>query len=110
MTLDEAIQHCKEVANEEKSKLLKVGEEYICSECVEEHEQLAEWLEELKELREFKATYQKGMDCSYATFKYKKAIDDFAEKISKYGTYDNYGNVIDILEIAEKLKEVKKCD
>ena len=36
---------------------------------------------------------------------YNKAIDDFAEKISKYGTYDDYGNVIDILEIAEKLKE-----
>ena len=62
-------------------------------------------LEELKELREFKATYQKGMDYSYAIFMYKKAIDDFAEKISKYGTYDDYGNVIDILEIAEKLKE-----
>ena len=59
-------------------------------------------LEELKELREFKATYQK--DYSYATFKYNKAIDDFVDKISIYGTYDDYGNVIDILEIAEKLK------
>ena len=38
---------------------------------------------------------------------YNKAIDDFAEKISKYGTYDDYGNVIDILEIAEKLKAGK---
>ena len=64
--------------------------------------------EELKELREFKATYQK--DYSYANFMYKKAIDDFTDKISTYGTYDDYGNVIDILEIAEKLKEVKKCD
>ena len=35
---------------------------------------------------------------------YNKAIDDFAEKISKYGPYDDYGNVIDVLEIAEKLK------
>ena len=35
---------------------------------------------------------------------YNKAIDDFAEKISKYGTYDDYGNVIDILEIAEQVK------
>lgn len=52
MTLDEAIQHAKEVANKEKSKLLKVEEEYICSECAKEHEQLAEWLEELKEYKE----------------------------------------------------------
>jgi hypothetical protein len=52
MTLDEAIQHAKDVANEEKSKLLKVGEKYVCSKCAEEHEQLAEWLEELKEYKD----------------------------------------------------------
>lgn len=38
MTLDEAINHCKEKAEG-------------CSECAEEHRQLAEWLEELKTLR-----------------------------------------------------------
>lgn len=48
MTLDEAIQHSKEVAKKERDKLLKVGDEYICSECGKEHEQLVEWLEELK--------------------------------------------------------------
>ena len=48
MTLDEAIQHAKDVAREERDKLLKVGDEYICSECGKEHEQLVEWLEELK--------------------------------------------------------------
>ena len=62
---------------------------------------------ELKELREFKEVYQKGMDYSYATFMYNKAIDDLTEKIVGYGTYDYYGNVIDVLEIAEKLKEHK---
>ena len=62
---------------------------------------------ELKELREFKAIYQKEMDYSYATFMYNKAIDDLTEKIVGYGTYDYYGNVIDVLEIAEKLKEHK---
>lgn len=49
MTLDEAIQHSKEVAKKERDKFLKVGDEYICSECGKEHEQLAQWLEELKE-------------------------------------------------------------
>lgn len=42
MTLDEAIDHAKEVA---KSK---------CDKCGEEHKQLAEWLEELKRYRELR--------------------------------------------------------
>lgn len=37
MTLDEAIQHCRDKEN--------------CSQCGQEHKQLREWLEELKELR-----------------------------------------------------------
>lgn len=52
MTLNEAIQHSKEVANKEKCNLLKIGDDYIYSECAMEHEQLAEWLEELKEYKE----------------------------------------------------------
>ena len=34
-----------------------------------------------------------------------KAIDEFAERISVFGTYDYHGNKIDVLEIARKLKE-----
>ena len=92
MRLDEAIKKCKNVAADFSSK---------------EYEQLVEWLEELKELREFKEKYHKGMEYAYSTYMYRKAIDDFAEKIAIYGTYDDYGNVIDVLEIAEKLK--KEC-
>lgn len=40
MTLDEAIKHCEEVADSK------------CDECGAEHRQLAEWLKELKELKE----------------------------------------------------------
>ena len=40
MTLDEAIAHAQEVA-------AQLG----CCECADEHRQLAEWLEELRELR-----------------------------------------------------------
>lgn len=40
MTLDEAIEHAREVADNTE-----------CSECADEHLQLAEWLEELKWLR-----------------------------------------------------------
>ena len=54
-------------------------------------------------------TIQEAMDMGIEAIEndkkiYNKAINDFAEKISKYGTYDNYGNVIDILEIAEEIK------
>ena len=41
MTLDEAIKHAEEVAEEKR-----------CEKCGEEHRQLAEWLKELKQLRE----------------------------------------------------------
>lgn len=40
MTLQEAIKHAKEVSSKE------------CSECKKEHEQLAEWLEELKNIKD----------------------------------------------------------
>ncbi len=33
------------------------------------------------------------------------AIDEFAERVSTFGTYDYHGNKIDVLEIAEQLKE-----
>lgn len=42
MTLEEAINHARKVSESQ----------YACEECQQEHKQLAEWLEELKELRE----------------------------------------------------------
>lgn len=60
MTLDEAIKHCKEVEEQNKRKAIKnrnhggfvyEAEARICEKCASEHHQLAEWLEELKELR-----------------------------------------------------------
>ena len=112
MTLDEMINHVREVAERiqkdaNKQKGLNHGYYVWQSVNADKYRQIAEWLEELKELREFKAIYQKEMDYSYATFMYNKAIDDLTEKIVGYGTYDYYGNVIDVLEIAEKLKEHK---
>ena len=107
MTIDEAIKHAREKAKVQRdfSHFEKDMYQYHSRiRCAEEHEQLAEWLEELKELRKIKEEYQKGMDYSYATFMYNKAIDDFEDKILSYLKHDDYGNVIDILEIAEKLK------
>ena len=50
MTLDEAIKHAEERAS------------LSCDECAEQHRQLAEWLKELKQYRE----YFKGCRLAYA--------------------------------------------
>ena len=110
-TLDEAIKHAREVAEDKRADAdwkfrhgrLNADD---CISCAEEHEQLADWLEELKNRREMNFNYVQLMDYRYRDG-YRKAIDDFAEKIAIYGTYDDWGNVIDVLEIAEKLK--KEC-
>ena len=50
MTLDEAIKHCEEVAEEAKmTPCIKGG---LVQKCGQEHEELAKWLKELKERRE----------------------------------------------------------
>lgn len=58
MTIDEAILHAKLKANEQRhySQFEKVRNS--CIKCAEEHEQLAEWLEELKEYKELE---EKGL-------------------------------------------------
>ena len=45
MTIDEAIVHAREVASR------KFDDRVHCIRCAEEHEQIAEWLEELKAYR-----------------------------------------------------------
>jgi hypothetical protein len=69
MTLDEAIKHCEEVAEENEKEFrlcpypsqecngsqdcrcLENGSGKGCLRCANEHRQLAEWLKELKERR-----------------------------------------------------------
>ena len=60
MTLDEAIKHCEEVAEQKKESIAEYEQNPIhyekeiryCKECASEHRQLAEWLRELKWYRE----------------------------------------------------------
>lgn len=49
MTLEEAIKHARDVAENNSG---------ACEECIQEHKQLAEWLEELKHLREQAERFQ----------------------------------------------------
>ena len=59
LSIDEAIAHAREVANTQRGKsgiCLQNGLECehfsACLKCAEEHEQLAEWLEELKAIKD----------------------------------------------------------
>ena len=68
MTLDEAIKHCEEAAIEQDklckryddasgysrshNEAIRTTDAKMCEECAEEHRQLAEWLRELKQLKE----------------------------------------------------------
>lgn len=72
MTIDEAIIHAREVAECRKD---------MCEECRAEHQQLAEWLEELKCYQE-----QHNIICDFyevATVEelYNRAIDDAINEI-----------------------------
>lgn len=61
MTLDEAIKHCLEVAEQNETQAEKIGRQFIgsamdkratdCRECAADHRQLAEWLMDYKELK-----------------------------------------------------------
>lgn len=55
MELDEAIAHCEEKAEEQRRWATSLENESIergaCLECAYEHEQLADWLRELKAFR-----------------------------------------------------------
>ena len=129
LTLNEAIAHAREVAEKQRkdNNNCKYKKQYGCKgcaeyyskpciECAREHEQLAEWLEELKTYKEkeFDVLRQDGQ----LLYKqgiidgYNKAIDDLLEDANEMaievdtGTYTMKAIGIGLLEqIAEQLKE-----
>ena len=108
MTIDEAIEKSKELASTYRiaaknaenifiSKLMQETKRKIYIKLAEEHEQIAEWLEELKELRSM-------VKCNAFTDGYNKGIDDFLEIADKMEREDVlYYAALD--EAAEQLKE-----
>ena len=118
LSIDEAIAHAREVANTQRGKsgiCLQNGLECEhfsdCLKCAEEHEQLAEWLEELKEMRKNQGQiadfwYQEGIS------RESKLIFDKIEEIKNRYNVEDFaiiGVLIKVqeiaLEIAEELKE-----
>ena len=127
MSIDEAITKYKEITNTDA--ICPAHCNISCDKCVQESEQLTEWLEELKMYKSLAPRelvsekqkndkvieYSKGFDYGFKTG-HKKAIDDFAEKATKI-VYESNNREINpqprdmvadihykLLEIAEQLK------
>ena len=105
MTIDEAIAKYKEIANtgENCPAHCKIS----CDKCVQESQQIAEWLEDYKRIKMLIPIEQALKN------EYNKAIDDFKkmltiEKIKEYAESDGFINLnncnLMIFDIAEKLK------
>ena len=138
MTIDEVIAREREVAEMHRNDIVPKEnyhnmpwidkENELNMRSAEEHEQLAEWLEELKFIRQWKSDVMDEFckyDCNSVEealhYGYNKAIDDFAEKLKSecrehYIDCDPYFGGItdsilyedDIEEIAEQLKAGEK--
>ena len=122
MTIDEAIAHAREVASEQKRRSgicvqnnSECDKFSACLKCSEEHEQLAEWLEELKDYRD-KNKMVVRIDCAnsdefkdmavkLAKEQYNKAIDDCKELTFREVVYcDSLNDRTEFRELAEQLK------
>ena len=104
MTLDEAILHAREVAVRNRKQYKNCPSDrtdirhQTCEECAEEHEQLAEWMEELKSYRA--SVFSGDMTQKMLKEEYCKAVDDFAKEFKRKTPMEN--KLVD--EIAENLK------
>ena len=99
MTLDEAILHAREVAVRNRKQYKNCPSDrtdirhQTCEECAEEHEQLAQWLEDYKHIKQWKSDIIDSF-CKYDVNSFEelvtntrnKAIDDF---VTKYKFCDN---------------------
>ena len=121
MTLDEAILHAREVAERNRRAMSFEPEDNIdddikvnCLNCATQHEQLAEWLEELKFLRQWKSDIMDEFckyDCNSVEEAmhngYNKAIDDFVKfaiDMPTVETEDGEVRPMWLEEMAEQLK------
>ncbi len=99
MTLEQAIKHCEEVAEEQERKAQSIGRQLVgraianyqndCFECAADHRQLAEWLRDLKEakrllkaaMEDMNVLYESGKDEGCVGIKFKWRYADEVEKL-----------------------------
>ena len=128
MKIDEAIAHAREVAKtkyRESAVIMIDGNNSFetkskyntCMECAEEHEQLAEWLEELKMYKSLAPRelvsekqkndraieYSKGFDYGFKTG-YEQAVDDFSKDVKELIVDLSVIRFKHIDDLAEQLK------
>ena len=77
LSIDEAIAKYKDITNTDASCPAHCN--ISCDKCVQESEQLAEWLEELKIYQQHEIICNKGYNAGY-----NKAIDDFVKLVHKH--------------------------
>ena len=108
MTIDEAIERCETLAT--NGHIIFSRDPDIAEECNEKYKQLAEWLEELKDLKNglkikcdnLNEALEKGKKIGY-----NKALDDFVKFASDMPTVEKEDGTIRPMwleEIAEQLK------
>ena len=112
MTIDEAIAKYKEITNTDANCPAHCN--ISCDKCVQESKQLAEWLEELKFIRQWKSDVMDEFckyDCNSVEeawhYGYNKAIDDFikfANTMPTVETDDGEIRPMWLEEMAEQLK------
>ena len=128
ITIDEAISLERQIAKDQTDRIGTFDDEYSkkCEVWAEEHEQIAKWLEELKDYQdknkmvvrvdiENTDSIKDKIDelSKYAENQYNKAIDDVL-KLQKYTFYDTsneFMNIrIDAISVEDilKLKEQKQ--
>ena len=121
MTIDEAIAHAREVAKENRYQAITYDDDFLkrfltskekCKQCAEEHEQLAEWLEDYKRVKKWKDEIMEEF-CRYDASSIEelmqrarnKAIDDFVNACKDDILCQSFGlHANGIERIAEQLK------
>lgn len=96
MTIDEAIERCKTLAT--KGNIIFSRDPDIAKDCNEKYRQLAEWLEELKAMRNLdKTNFSDG---------YNKGIDDFLKEADATFPMQSEGTAVlrRLEKIADRLK------
>ena len=121
MTIDKAIARIREVAEKHRNNIVP-KERYhnmpwidksneVSMRSAEEHEQLAEWLEELKRRREYDGEIIGSGTLNNAYNQgYNKALDDIVTKVKEIVGMDWEWDFCFIEQIAEQLKEGREND
>ena len=111
LSIDEAIMQAREKADKDSDCWKHCEIEKPCETCEREHEQLAEWLEELKAIKDGSIPIIHGkaeLELHDKAIR-NEAIDDFIHECDKYcGFYSGKNKSLtreDVLKIAEQLKE-----